>query len=114
MADKPATVIDGSDGVWCRVRSYEVSVFPDGHECVSARTWKLDLEYAGDGLWAVTQGPYFLGPDGTLESPADLHAYPLGEALALAREFAPKVTINDMTALEILARHEAGAPECHR
>lgn len=123
MADgKPEVlVIDGSDGVWVHARSYEVSVWPPEIECMDSGTWKLTVEYRGKGLWAVTQLSQCLGADGTWEwerrpSGQDdewraAHRFPLGAALALAREHAPGVTINDMTALEVLARHQQRHPD---
>jgi hypothetical protein len=125
MADgKPdVIVIDGSDGVWVHARSYDVSVWPPEIECMDSDTWKLTVEYRGAGRWAVTRGGWqlCLGSDGEwdrerIPSERDdewlaTHRFALAEAIALAHEHAPKVTINDMTALEVLARHRARHPD---
>ena len=121
MAD-PVAVIDGSDGVWARVRSYDVTIWPEDIECLDSETWKLTVEYRGHGKWAVTRGgmqtclnidgewDYEMRPsereDGWLAS----HRFPLGEALDLARRHAPLVMINGMTAAEVLARHRERYP----
>jgi hypothetical protein len=114
-------VIDGSDGVWVRARSYEVSVWPPEIECMDSDTWKLTVEYGGAGKWAVMRGAYCLGADGDLDydlrpserNPGwlETHRFALGDAITLAHKHAPEVTINDMTAVEVLARHRARHPD---
>ena len=106
-----------SDGVYARVTSYDVSVWPEGIECIDSETWKLTVEYRGHGKWAVTRGRSCLGSDGRWDwevRPSEredewlaTHRLPLGEALDLARKHAPHVTINGLTATEALARHRA-------
>lgn len=107
--DPGLVVIDGSDGVWARVSSYDVTVWPDDIECRDSWTWKLTVAYQDRGKWAVMQGPYCLGADGHLGY--EPHRLALRDAMALARELAPKVTVNGMTALEALARHRARHPD---
>jgi hypothetical protein len=109
-------------GAYSRITCYEVSVFPgfwrDGGDRVlaeSARTWCVTVEDRGHGKWAVCRGPSVLGTDGTWDwemRPGDredewlaTHRFGLEAALRLAAEWAPRVTINGMTALDILARH---------
>lgn len=112
------------DGVYVRPTEYQVSVFPDemhdsGDMLISseAHTWSLTVAYRGCGKWAVTNGPgarQVLGTDGEWDwepipsSREDdwlaTHRFSLDEALRLAREHAPKVTINGYTALDILAK----------
>lgn len=122
MSDKPEPiVIDGSDGVWARVRSYDVSVWPDDIECIDSETWKLTVEYRGHGKWAIVRGRSCLGSNGEWDwemRPSEredewlaAHRFPLAEALDLARRHAPAVKINGMTAVEVLARHREQHPE---
>jgi hypothetical protein len=124
MGDKPAAaVIDGErDGVWARVRSYDVSVWPDDIECMDSETWKIAVEYRSRGKWAVVRpGRVCLGSDGewgweSIPSEREdewlaTHRFPLAEALDLARKHAPDVKINGMTATEVLARHRVRHPD---
>jgi hypothetical protein len=119
--------------IFARIRSYEVSVWPDEIECMDSEVWKITVAYRGHGMWAVVRGG-----DGSrgivLGVQSDLHAwhieprpserdddwlaghrFPLDAALDLARVHAPKVTINGMTALEVLAWHRERHPDgnCH-
>jgi hypothetical protein len=111
---EPPAVIDGSDGVWCRPVSFEVSVWPPGVECIDAGTWKLTVEYRGRDLWGVTRGGFGwicedrsidYSRDGVTEPGPGRNRFPLREAIAIAHEEAPKVTVNGMTSLEVLEHH---------
>jgi hypothetical protein len=106
-----------------RVTEYKVSVFPpemtEGADMLAASeadTWSLTVAWRGFGKWAVTNGGRTcLGSDGEWDweplpsSREDdwlaAHRFDLEIALRLAAEHAPKVTINGLTALEILAKH---------
>jgi hypothetical protein len=110
--------------VYVRPTEYEVSVWPDGEECIDANTWKLTVQYRGRGLWAVKQGSVCLGSDGEWDwesIPSEredewltIHRFPLDAALDLARKHAPDVRINHMTATEVLAHHRERHPDgCH-
>ena len=119
-------VVDQGGGVWSRCTSYDVSVWPPGIECMDSDTWKITVEYRGRELWAVKLLSMCLGRDGEwdYESPpsggADEwlseHRFTLAEAMQLAREHAPGVTVNGLTAVEVLARHRARHPDgnCRR
>lgn len=112
--------------VYQRVTRYELSVFPDEmlmdkSAAMDASMWVVAVEDRGMGRWAVVRGVrQCLGADGEWDyepSPSnreddwlDAHRFDLETALRLAREQAPKVRINGMTALDILARHGYGAP----
>jgi hypothetical protein len=123
ILDAALPALDGErDGVWARVRSYDVSVWPDDIECVDSSTWKLTVEYRGRGKWAVTRtGRVCLGSDGEWDwesIPSErqdewltAHRFPLAEALDLARRHAPDVKINGMTAAEVLERHRQRHPD---
>jgi hypothetical protein len=121
----PPGSLDGSDSVYVRPIAYEVTVWPPGTECIDSITWCMSVVYRGHGLWAVVRGSGDGGPclnsDGQLvyeRRPSERdeewlakHRFPLNEALRLARDYAPKVNINDMTAVEVLARHQARHPD---
>jgi len=107
--------------VYLHAAAYDVSVWPDEMRddpasAMDADTWKITVEYRGLGKWAVLRGPWCLGADGGWDvepRPSsrdddwlEAHRFPVDEALKLARHHAPKVTINGMTALEVLARHQ--------
>lgn len=116
--------IDGSDGVWARLRTTEVTIWPEEmQDDIDAGTWCLTVAYRGAGRWGVFRGSGdggpCLGSDGTLsfgrpsgDDGAWLATYRFthAEAMILAREWAPKVRVNSMTALEALAWH-AGRKE---
>lgn len=122
MSDKPEPfVMDGSDGVWARACSYDVTVWPPDIECIDSETWKITVEYKGRGLWGVMRGRACLDRDGEWAwemAPSEredewlaAHRFPITDAMRLAREHAPKVTINGMTAVEVLARHRQRHPD---
>lgn len=104
--------------VYVRAVSYDVSVFPDEFE--DASSWTLSVEYRGAGRWAVLQragSRSCLGRDGKWDweslpsERADewlaAHRFTLEEATELARQHAPSATVNGLTAVEVLKRHEA-------
>lgn len=90
---------------------YEVSCLPE--ENVNARHFTLRVEYRGRDRWAVTDGHDCLSKDGTwsYESiPSNreddwlaAHRFDLDTALRLAKEAAPKVTVNGYTVADALA-----------
>jgi hypothetical protein len=104
-----------------RPTEYQVSVFPDEMfdsadmlTASEAHTWSLTVAYRGGGKWAVTNHHQVLGSDGEWDwepRPSDRgddwlaeYRFDLDTALSLAREHAPRVTINGYTALDILAK----------
>ena len=104
--------------VYIRATASEVSVFPD--EVMDASTWTLSVEYRGADRWAVLAragSRTCLSRDGEWEweiSPSERtgewlaeHRFSLDEALDMARRYAPGVTMNSLTAVEVLARHRA-------
>jgi hypothetical protein len=108
--------------VHARATQYQVSVWPDdlrdsASSAMDADMWAVTVEYRGPGSWAVLmRAGMCLGADGEWDyepRPSSReddwlasHRFSLDDALALAREHAPKVTVNGMTALEVLARHQ--------
>lgn len=104
--------------VHVRCTTYDVSLWPDGMECMDASSWTLTVEYRGYGLWAVTHGSReCLGSDGEwdwepIPSERDdawraTHRFPLEEALLLARSHAAAYMVNGKTAAEVYASHLA-------
>jgi hypothetical protein len=90
---------------------YVVSCFqPDDHE---GAVFNLSVEYRGRGLWAVVRLGYCLGADGqwSYESiPSEreddwlaAHRFDLEQAIRLAKEAAPDVTVNGYTVADALA-----------
>lgn len=109
-------------GVYTRPAVYDVTVWPqemaDSPEsCMDADTWKVTVEKRGLGTWAVCRMGSCLGISGEWDrepTPSSRdddwledHRFPLETALDLAREHAPKVRINGITATEIVERHRA-------
>lgn len=122
---------DRQPGPRVRATRFEVSLlpenFPDGD------VWSVIVEYRGGGLWAVRCRTRTLGADGSWSQgyawrggdrePATdaewddynrgedewlaAHRFDLDTALRLAREAAPGVTVNGITAAEALRRREA-------
>jgi hypothetical protein len=93
--------------------TYEVSCLPRGHR--DRGYLLLTVEYRGKDLWGVFNGRQCLGTDGLWEwepQPSSreddwlaTHRFPLDEALRLAREAAPHLTVNGYTLADILERH---------
>lgn len=94
---------------------YEVSIFPEGVD--ARRHFVITVAFRGDDRWAVFDGPRCLGADGEWEyepltSARDeewlaTHRFDLDTALGLAREAAPRVTVNGRTALDTYHRLKA-------
>jgi hypothetical protein len=110
--------------VFERVTRYEVSVFPEAMHhhrmtAMDAAMWSVTVADRGHGRWAVVKGSFseggeVLGSDGEWDyeprpsSREDdwlaTHRFDLETALRLAREQAPRITWNGLTALDVLAR----------
>lgn len=126
----------GQHEVYVTPESFRVTIVPA--KCLRGtdlRHWNLAVEpvaahfavfYDGelDDGWIVTDGGRVLGKDGSAWSyalgsdaavpawmAAHVHAR-LADALDAARDFAPKVTVNGLTAAEVLARHRERNLEC--
>jgi hypothetical protein len=90
---------------------YDVCCLPEGN--VNARHFTLRVEYRGRDRWTVTDGFLCLGKDGewSYESiPSEredewlaAHRFDEETALRLAKEAAPKVTVNGHTVADALA-----------
>lgn len=85
---------------------YTVSCLPLDHG--SYRHFALTVKHVGDGEWTVTDGPYGLKADGTVDYERGWgDRFGLDTALKLAKEHAPKITVNGYTVADALARREA-------
>jgi hypothetical protein len=132
-AERESDLMPTLSGVYTRPVQYHVSVWTDAQRlapatAMDAWTWCVTVAGRGHDRWAVIRGG-----DGALRDnrnpavclsaagaweweriPSDrtddwlkLHRFSLADALALAREHAPRVTISGMTAAEVLERHRA-------
>lgn len=98
-----------------RITRYEVSCLPE--DDINARHFTLKVEYRGRGLWAVTDGfgclsttgewDYERLPSNREDEWLETHRFDLDTALKLAREKAPKMTVNGMTVGDVIARRAA-------
>ena len=89
-----------------KVTAYEVSILPEDH--IDAGHFTIRVEYRGRGLWAVLRHGFCWGTDGEWDyesSPSNredewlaTHRFPLERALELAREQAPRMSVNGTTA----------------
>jgi len=95
-----------------RVTRYEVSCVPP--DDINAHHFTLTVEHRGHDRWAVMNGPFCLGVDGDFGHepiPSErsdewkrTHRFDLDTALRLAKEHAPKMTVNGYTVADVLAR----------
>lgn len=84
---------------------YAVSCLPE--DDLEGHSWTITVEWRGYGSWAVKHGAYCLGSDGTWSyemrpSGRDddwlaSHRFTLEEAIRLATEAAPAITVNGLT-----------------
>lgn len=93
-----------------RVTRYDVSCLP--HDHIDAPYFTLQVEYRGDGRWAVTRHGYCYNAAGE----PDYEPIPssredewltefrmsLGDALNVARRVAPTLTINGRTVADVM------------
>lgn len=91
---------------------YEVSLLPE--DDINRPVYTITVESRGDGRWAVCWMRECLATDGTwshepIPSSRDdawlaNHRFDLDTALRLAREQAPQITVNGMSATEVFKR----------
>jgi hypothetical protein len=106
--------------------SYEVSIWPEECSGMDQAMYCCSVVYSGYGNWSVRRGGAssdapVLGADGEWHHerlPSDRtrkelarDRFDLETALRLARDMAPRVTLNGLTAEQALARHQHG-PWC--
>lgn len=99
---------------------YTVNCLPENG--IDSHVFEITVEYRGRGLWAVKRHSQCLAADGTWDwemRPSEReddwlaeHRFDLDTALKLAKEAAPKVTVNGFTVTDALRmaqqREEAG------
>lgn len=95
-----------------RTTGYTVSCIPEGS--VDAHVFEIQVEYAGRGRWAVRrladcldvdgEWDYEMRPSEREDGWLDQHRFDLDTALKLAKEAAPKITVNGWTVGAVLAR----------
>lgn len=105
------------------VDSYKVSIWPEGCSGIDQATYCCSVVCNGYGKWSVRRGALggdapCLGTDGQwhyehlpserTEQELAEHRFDLETALNLARNMAPRVTLNGRTAEEALAWHQHG------
>jgi hypothetical protein len=110
-ADAPALPAPAS-GVTIQATTYHVSVLPES--APDSDMWDILVELRGHGRWSVRHFSKSLGRDGTWSyGPRDdedatawvvAHRFGLDEALHLAAQHAPNITVNGVTPAQQLAR----------
>ncbi|WP_399559229.1 hypothetical protein OH809_45500 (plasmid) [Streptomyces sp. NBC_00873] len=96
----------------CQAVCYEVSILPEGD--INRHVFNIDVEYRGEGRWAVTRHGSCLGTDGEWAEGVkeydrgddwlNAHRFDLDTALRLARDAAPHVVVNGHTAADAYRR----------
>ena len=102
---------------YVRTTQYVVNLLPESEDKRGGYCFEITVEYRGHGRWAVLRGRQCIGTDGTWswESiPSEreddwivAHRFDLDTALQLAKEAAPHVTVNGLTAADALKRMAA-------
>lgn len=103
--------------IYSRSTKYEISIFP--YESVNRRHFTISVEYRGDDKWAVMHFSDCLSTDGTWDyemQPSarggewlDKNRHTLPEALRLAYDWAPRIGLGDLSAVQALAKEESRA-----
>lgn len=93
---------------------YTVSCLP--YDDINSEAFSIKVDYAGHGRWAVRSGSRCCAADGRWDYepiPSERtdewlakYRFDLDTALRLAKEYAPRVTINGHTVEQVLARYE--------
>lgn len=95
-----------------QVTEYTVCLLPG--DDINHHSFAITVAYRGRGLWAVSRHRQCLGRDGEWDwesLPSERtdewlaeHRFPVDEAIALAKQEAPRITVNGISAAEALAR----------
>jgi hypothetical protein len=103
----------GEAQVHVRAVAHLVTIWPEDHVCADSSLWCLLVTCRGPGQWAVERG-WSSGRKAVLtrsgrwagDEPGDPAArFTLDEALALAAQHAPLVTVRGVTATQQLRAH---------
>lgn len=105
--------------------AYLVSIWPESVQCMDAALWCCTVRCVSYGNWLIARGSMssdapVLGRDWlwhqenlpserTREEIAG-HRFSLDDAMERAREMAPRVCVQGLTATEAVARHQARLP----
>jgi NAD(P)-dependent dehydrogenase (short-subunit alcohol dehydrogenase family) len=106
------------DGVRVEPTVYRVSCVPEDHDAALSLT--VSVEYRGKDRWAVTRvGHWCLSAAGVWEWEVSAdertdewlsdHRFPYPEAMRLARQVAPTLTVMGRTVADVLAEETPGA-----
>jgi hypothetical protein len=109
-----------ADGPYVQPTEYEVNCLPE--DGLDSYVFALTVRYRGNGRWAVQRGEHAcLGADGEWAQGVKeydrgddwlaAHRFDHDTALRLAREHAPRVTVNGVTVTEALARRAQAGGE---
>jgi hypothetical protein len=92
-----------------RVTQYEVSVLAEDN--INHGTYAINVEYRGEGRWAVVRHRFCLGADGEWDfevRPSERedewlagHRFDLETALRLAEQAAPEIVVNGRSAKDV-------------
>lgn len=103
--------MDFSTHPYVRATRYTVNAVPESME--QAYAWAITVEYRGNDLWAVVNGPQCLSSDGTwgyepmsssrTEQWINKNRFPLDHALELATAAAPDVVVSGHRAGDVAA-----------
>jgi len=104
------------NGLEVRATEFQVSILPADN--VNTSTWSLTVAYRGFGKWAVLNGfgclskagdwDYEIQPSEREDDWLAEHRFGLAEAIELAKQHAPDIRVNGLTATEVLAKIRGG------
>lgn len=86
--------------VRCEPTRYTISAVPESEDPYGGSAWALQVEYAGHGRWAVRHHSHCFPTSGEWGGEIFPSEH---DALAWARQMAPKVVVNGMTPADVIA-----------
>lgn len=99
---------------------FEVTCVPESIDPLDSDVFSISVEYRGHELWAVLMRSWCLSKSGEWDHeplPSSReddwlaeHRFDFDTAMELAREQAPKVTVNGHTVASVLAKYAARQP----
>jgi hypothetical protein len=117
-AQQPETQAPTAGEPIVQTTKYTVNLLPETD--INAHVFELTVEYRGHGQWAVLRHGWCLDQDGSWDyelRPSEredewiaAHRFDLDTALNLAKEAAPGVIVNGLTAADALARLNTEEP----
>lgn len=110
----PYPFICPGPGANARPTRYVVNLLPESEYAKGGHHFEITVEWRGEDRWAVLRSGWCLGADGDWDyerRPSEreddwiaAHRFDLRTALRLAKEAAPTVTVNGVTAADAVAR----------